>query len=102
MKEIPVTWLIATHIWWSLLWRTVLIGVISAVVVGGILGGVLSVLGMSDKIGTYAQIAGYLVGIPVGIYVVKKILTMQFRRYRIALLPSQEAILEQAVRSEHT
>jgi len=100
MDEIKVSWSHAVNIWWSLIWRWVLFGGIAGLIAGIVLGLVSTLPGMSDLVDTYGQLTGMLVGIPVGIWVVKHVLSLEYRRYRIALLPSHEAMLERVVDEE--
>ena len=97
MEEIEVTWNHAIRIWWSLAWRGILFSVIAGALAGFIVGAVLGALGMGENIEKYGQLVGLLVGIPVGIWVVRIVLTLQFRSFRIALVPSTEALLEKTI-----
>lgn len=100
MDEIKVSWTHAASIWWSLIWRLALFVSIAGFITGIVLGLVSTSLGITDQLDTYDQIAGVLVSIPVGIWVVKHVLSLEYRRYRIALLPSHEAMLERVVDRE--
>jgi len=97
MEEIEVTWDRAIRIWWSLAWQGVLFSVIAGALAGFILGAILGALGMGESIEKYGQLVGLLVGIPVGIWVVKIVLTKQFRSFSIALVPSTEVLLEKTI-----
>lgn len=100
MDEIKVGWSHAVTIWWSLIWRWVLFGSIAGFIAGIVLGLVSSSLGLTDQLDIYGQLIGVFVSIPVGIWVVKHVLSLEYRRYRIALLPSHEAMLERVVDRE--
>jgi hypothetical protein len=98
MERLEVTWKHAIIVWWSLVWRGVLFGMLAASVAGFILGLIMGVLGKGESAEVYGQLAGLVAGIPVGIWVVKTILTKEFGNFRIALVPSTEALMEKAVR----
>ena len=99
MEEIEVTWLRAARIWWSLVWRGMLFSMLAGMAAGAILGLVFGFLGQTDNLEQYAEVVGIAVSIPVGIWVVKTVLTIQFRHYRIVLLPSNEALLERSIKA---
>ncbi|MGD2118195.1 MAG: hypothetical protein PVG66_07545 [Chromatiales bacterium] len=99
MDEIEVTWMRATHIYWSLAWRWVLFSMLAGAIAGALLGVALGFLDRTENLELYGQIIGFVVSIPVGIWVVKTVMTKQYRHYRIALLPSNEALLEQSIKS---
>jgi hypothetical protein len=97
MEEIEVTWNHAALIWWSLFWRVTLFGMLAGFVVGLFAGMIAGALGQPDSAEPWARIGGLIVSIPVGISVVKLVLTKQFRDYRIALVPSTEVLLQRAI-----
>ena len=82
-------------VWWSLAWRGILFGLVAGAITGFIVGFILGIAGKPELGGLYGQIAGMVVGIPIGIWVVKSVLTKEFRHYRIVLIPSDEVIMEQ-------
>ena len=102
MEELEVTWNRAIRIWWSLAWRGLLFGVIAGAIVGFIVGVAMGALGRPEEGGIYGQVAGMIAGIPVGMWVVKVVLSKEFRHYRIALVPSNEALLEKQVSNRST
>jgi len=92
MEEIKVTWGYAVRIWWSLAWRVLVFGGLAGFVLGLLIGIVGAVTGIdNDTIHTYGQIGGMLVSIPVGIWAVKVILTREFPKFRVVLVPSLES-----------
>ncbi len=97
MQILQITWLRALKIWWSLAWRSVVFGSIAAFLAGLIVGSLSSVLGNNHLTNIYVQSAGLLVGIPVGILVVKIVLSKEFKDYRIVLLPSTEAMMQKSL-----
>jgi Na+/proline symporter len=70
-------------------------------VAGFLLGLILSAFGKVDGLEIYAQLAGVIAGIPVGIWVIKTILTKEFSSFRIVLAPSSEALMEKAARESN-
>ena len=95
MEEIKVTWGYATRIWWSLAWRVLVFGGLAGFLLGlliGLLGTTIDI--DSDIIHAWGQIGGMLVSIPVGIWAVKAILSKDFVKYRIILVPSLESRIE--------
>jgi len=97
MEEIKVTWKHATLIWWAVVWRAVLFGALAGLGAGLVLGVLLGGIEDTEQVALFAETAGLLVSIPVGIWVMKTVLTKQFRRFRIALVPSTEAMMENAL-----
>lgn len=94
MKTLEVSWARATKIWWSLAWRSVLFGSIAGFIAGFVVGSLSSMMGDGRLTNIYIQSAGLLVGIPVGILVVKIVLSKEFKDYRIVLIPSTEARMQ--------
>lgn len=84
---VEVTWRRATEVWWSLIWRAVLFGGLAGAVVGGVMGGILGAFGAPQQtIGTVGNWLGILVGIPVGIWVVRSVLRKSWSDFRIVLM----------------
>lgn len=98
MEELEVTWSRAAIIWWSIVWRMMLYSMLAGGLAGFLLGITLVALGMPDIVEQVGQLAGMIVGIPIGIWVIKTVLTKEYRQYRIALVPSREAELEALVK----
>ena len=95
MEELKVTWTRAAKVWWSLAWRMVVFGTLAGLVMALILWGVL---GDAEEIELYSQLLGYLLSVPIGIWVVHTVLTREFGEYRIVLVPSAEKLAERAIR----
>lgn len=100
MEEIKVGWSHAIVVWWSLIWRWILFSMIAGFIGGFLLGILAAPLGIDGELELYGQLIGLLVSIPVGIWVVRRVLTMEYRRYRVALIPSREAMLERVVNKD--
>ncbi len=98
MEEIEVTWQHTIKIWWAFIWRMTVFGFLIGGAFGIILGIVFAAQGMVEYTKIYGQVAGSIVSIPIGIWVVKIVLTTQFRDFRIALVPSTEQLLQNSVK----
>ncbi len=91
MNEIDVTWGRAAKVWWSLVWRTILLSV-AAGFVGGIVGSVGAVLGASQEaVSTLTAFTGLGLGVPIGIWVVKLVLGKDYLDFRLVLVPRTES-----------
>lgn len=93
MEKLEVTWWRATKIWWSLLWRGIFYALIIGIPLGIIIGFLAATLGVAKEIRPYAQVVGFIAGIPIGIWVVKIVLEKHYSDFRIVLLPSLESVL---------
>lgn len=98
MEIVDVTWSRATLVWWSIFWRTTLVAMLAGAVIGLILGIVATATDSMELLESWAEVIGALLVVPAGIWAAKKVLTMEYRRFRVALLPSTEALLEQRLR----
>lgn len=78
MTNVEVTWGRACEVWWSLVWRTVLLTVPATFVT-------TFILWMLDA-AQYAGVAGALISIPVGIWVVKLVLGKSYSKFRLVLV----------------
>ena len=87
MVEVELTWGRVVKVWWSLLWRGLLFGILVGAVLGFIIGFVGGVARIDKAIiSPLCLMFGALSGIPVGLWVVKKVLQKRFGDFRIALL----------------
>ncbi len=103
MDKIEVTWSYAIRIWWSLAWRVVVFGGLASFLLGLLIGAIGAATGVqTDVIQTWGEIGGMLVSIPVGIWVVKVILTRDFPKYRLLLVPSLESRIENRLNKQTT
>jgi hypothetical protein len=102
MEEIEITWAHTLKIWWAFVWRLTVFGALAGGVAGFILGIILAASGMMKHIEVYGQLLGMLVSIPIGIWAMNIILTKQFRDFRVALVPSAEALLEKSINEQNT
>ncbi len=88
INEIDVTWGRAAKVWWSLLWRSILFAGVAGFVVGVIVGIVGAIAGASrEAVSVVSAFAGLGLGVPIGIWVVKLILSKNFSDFRVALVP---------------
>lgn len=98
---LDVTWARALKVWWSLMWRGVLYGLVAGIGTGAIVGFVLAVVvyvaesaglkGIGDPIGglmsSIGGLFGGIAGAAVGVWVVRNILRKSWSDFRIVLLP---------------
>ena len=94
MNKLEVTWWRATKIWWSLLWRSMLYVVLISIPIGFFIGIIAAALNITDQMAPYYNLIGAIIGIPVGICVIKIVLSKQFSDFQIILIPSYESILD--------
>lgn len=97
MEKLEVTWIRATKIWWSLVWRSIVFGSIAGFIAGFVVGSIADMMGNDSLSSFYVQSAGMLIGVPVGILVVKIVLSKEFKDYRIVLLPSTESRIQKSL-----
>jgi hypothetical protein len=84
---VELTWARAAKIWWSLFWRTVLLGALAGGVCGGILAGILTASGTPPQvIKMVARLAGAIVTVPIGIWAVRSVLQSAWSDFRIVLV----------------
>ena len=96
MNEIDVTWGRAAKVWWSLLWRSLLFAGVAGFGVGVIVGVVGAIVGASrEAVSVISFFAGLGLGVPIGIWVVKLILTKNYSDFRVALVPRTESTLSE-------
>ncbi len=79
MQEVELTWGRVGKVWWSLVWRGVLFGGLAGFVAGFIVG----LLGGTP---IHVSLAGLIVGIPIGIWVVKMVFAISYSDFRLALV----------------
>ncbi len=87
MEEVEVKWIHAIQVWWSWLWRTMVIVLPLSLLVGGVAGFIMGVLSINvQENAFFLQIVGGCIGIYFSVSVMKKILSKSFNGYRIALV----------------
>ncbi|MBT8119776.1 MAG: hypothetical protein KJN89_08665 [Gammaproteobacteria bacterium] len=90
MDKVEVTWSNTLIIWWSYVWRCILISMVVGFILGAIGGVIVGVMGKPDMGGIVGGILGYLGSIPVSIYVMKVILNKKYNKFSIALIPQHD------------
>ncbi len=89
MHECEVTWGRALLVWFHLMWRILLYATLGGFVIGLVLTLLLPAYGVStDTMKQINMILGGLWGLAVNIWVVKHILNLRTRGFRIALIES--------------
>ncbi len=92
--ELEVTWGRALRIWWSIVWRGTLYGSIAIYFARFIAFEIGIALRASQvSMDTWATVAGAVVGISVGMWVVKRVMKLRYSRFRVALLSIDVALL---------
>lgn len=88
VEFVQVTWMRAFKVWWSLLWRGVLLFVFLAGAGAGLIIGFFMGLFRvhPETVKNVCTVAGYIVSIPVGIAVTKWVLQKHYSDFRIALI----------------
>ncbi|MGI0116613.1 hypothetical protein [Zooshikella sp. RANM57] len=83
---VEVTWSIATRVWWSYVWRFMLISLLGGAIIGAIGGLIVGILGKPELGGIIGVVLGYLITLPISIYLFKKILNKDYKHYKIRVL----------------
>ncbi|MCX4191150.1 hypothetical protein [Methylophaga sp. OBS1] len=97
MQIMDVTWGRAARVWWSIFWRTFLITALLAVVFGFLTGFLIALAGLEEKNLLWSQVVGIACAVVGGIWAVKKVLEKEYRTYRLVLIPSTEAQMQQSL-----
>ena len=88
MQELEFTWGRSMRVWWLMIWRGAVGGVVFGVVVGAITGVVIGTLeGSIQTITIVSAALGYIVGIVWSVFVVRMALAKRYKEFRIALIP---------------
>ncbi len=88
-RVLEVTFARATKVWWSLAWRALLFGLLAGAAAGFVIGIVCAIAQVpQEQISRYGGLAGLVVGVPVGIWVVKTVLQKSWSDFRIVLVPN--------------
>ena len=90
-NRLAVNWENTLTIWWSFIWRTILLGALLGGVLGFFGGVFVGVMGRPDWGGPVGAILGYLGSIPVSIYVMRKILQKPYKIFSIWLVYADNA-----------
>lgn len=96
MKEVEVTWGRVAQVWWALAWRGVLYAVVPSLIVGFVAGIYMALNNIPIAPNEWKiRLLGAFIGIGVGIWVTKIILTKSFNTFRIALIAPEAATVEE-------
>ncbi|MCG2724683.1 MAG: hypothetical protein L6420_00270 [Elusimicrobia bacterium] len=88
MEILEPDWIITLKVWWSVVWRLFIYSIV-AVVGFGILSGILLnvILGFSiEEIKDIGGFFGGMITFPISIIIVKFILNMEYKDFRIAII----------------
>jgi hypothetical protein len=92
MKELEVTWARTMQVWWAFFWRSVVYIMVPAFFLGAIVGTVLAVRDVPLEPHAWKlQLAGGAIGLFVGIWLIRVILSKTYSGFRIALVAVPEA-----------
>jgi hypothetical protein len=89
MHETEVTWGKAFLVWFHFIWRVLLYAILGSFVLGFVLTIVFQMIGMDmEAIKSINMTVGFFWGIAVNIWVIKKILNLRTKNFRVALIES--------------
>ena len=71
METIPVTLEKTLSIWWSAVWRMILLVAIAAVVLGGTVGLIVALMGKAELAGKVGEVLGPICALPVSSWAFK-------------------------------
>ncbi len=81
------TWKGAIIVFWALAWRFLIGALVVGFIVGLALGGVFSAMGVEKEVAmNRANITGQLLAIPIFIFVIKRLFTKGFGKYRLSVV----------------
>ncbi len=85
MNEVPSD-LLALSIWWALTWRTFLLGLLTGILIGFVIGIIGDIFGThQDALAVPSILAGAVVSVFVSVKVIKRLMTVGFGEYRLAI-----------------
>ncbi|MFZ0928425.1 MAG: hypothetical protein WAN11_07480 [Syntrophobacteraceae bacterium] len=88
MGDLEVSWERAVTVWWSIAWRSAVLGFLTALAIGFVIGFLGRALHLDPRfMHRLSLLAGIATGVTVGIWVVKQVLAKRFKDFRIVLLP---------------
>ena len=82
--EVELTWDICLKIWWSLFWRTIVLGFLVGSA-AAIFGGAIAKLGHGDT-GKFGLLSGLIAAIPMGLVSLRAVLKKEFKYFKIVLM----------------
>ena len=91
IKKIEVNWRHTLVIWWSFIWRTLLLGALAGLVLGAIGGAIIGSMGRPDLGAPVGTILGYLGSMPISFYVLQKVLQRRYKKFSIWLVNEEPA-----------
>jgi uncharacterized MnhB-related membrane protein len=88
MQELEANWPRVFAVWWLVVWRTLLGGLVLGFGAGFLIGLVGALLGApSDALTALSAIVGWLLSLAWGVVVVRMALRKQYGEFRLALIP---------------
>lgn len=87
MEQVEVTWIRIARIYWLVLWRGMLFGILGTLVAGFLLPVILSPFHVSEVVFVWsARAIGALIGIVVGIVVFRMLFDKVFTDFEVVLV----------------
>lgn len=87
------TWGIALRVWWWVMWRSVLVGLVGGFIIGFIIGFVLGFIGVNTDSNLTQIISGlisFFFGFGVYLFFFKKIFGREFKGFTVVLLKTEQ------------
>lgn len=90
MQIIEVTWGMAIKVWWSIVWRSVLIGFLAGLVVGVVMHLIGTVMGMDPElVQSIITLLSPILGLVIGVWAVKKVLYKRYANFSVVCIANQ-------------
>jgi hypothetical protein len=90
MDEPVLTWNRSMRVWWLIIWRTMIGGVVFAAAVGFVAGFINALVGKPLNAAILGGILGYLVSLVWSAFVVRMALKKRYRDFRFVLVPNPD------------
>lgn len=88
METLELTWERVVKVWWSLVWRGTVFGMLGGFVIGFVIGLVGAASGVNQSTVNFAStLSGMGIAIPIGIVVVRSVLRKRFSDFRLLVVP---------------
>ena len=85
MNELEITLERTLSVWWSFVWRAILVSFVAGAFLGFIGGAIVGAAGRPELGGAVGAVIGWLASIPASIWALKSALNKRHGGFRIAL-----------------